>query len=170
MSEEDLSLAARRVLALAERETGTTLKVLQAFPAEHAELRPHEKCKTARELAWLFTMEQTLAILAIRDELDITKGMAMPPAPETFAEVVAAFEKGRAEFLDVMRSAPPEALTGTVTFMTAPHTLGEVPKLDFLEFLVHDQIHHRGQFSIYLRMADGKVPSIYGPTADEPWM
>jgi uncharacterized damage-inducible protein DinB len=33
-----------------------------------------------------------------------------------------------------------------------------------------DQIHHRGQFSVYLRMADGKVPSIYGPSLDEPWM
>jgi len=33
-----------------------------------------------------------------------------------------------------------------------------------------DQIHHRGRFSIYLHMADGKVPSIYGPTADEPWV
>ena len=40
---------------------------------------------------------------------------------------------------------------------------------DFLWMILCDQIHHRGQFSIYLRMADGKVPSIYGPTADEPW-
>jgi uncharacterized damage-inducible protein DinB len=36
--------------------------------------------------------------------------------------------------------------------------------------ILSDQIHHRGQFSVYLRMAGGKVPSIYGPTADEPWM
>jgi uncharacterized damage-inducible protein DinB len=35
--------------------------------------------------------------------------------------------------------------------------------------LVLDIVHHRGQFSVYLRMAGGKVPSIYGPTADEPW-
>src|SRR5829696_2466211 len=31
-----------------------------------------------------------------------------------------------------------------------------------------DQIHHRGQFSVYLRIVDAKVPSIYGPTADDP--
>jgi uncharacterized damage-inducible protein DinB len=35
---------------------------------------------------------------------------------------------------------------------------------------VMDTVHHRGQFSVYLRMAGGKVPSIYGPSADEPWM
>jgi len=41
--------------------------------------------------------------------------------------------------------------------------------VDFLWFLLCDQIHHRGQLSVYLRMADGKVPSIYGPSGDEPW-
>ncbi len=42
---------------------------------------------------------------------------------------------------------------------------------DQLEFRSHemDMGHHRGQFSVYLRMAGGKVPSIYGSTADEPW-
>ncbi len=60
-------------------------------------------------------------------------------------------------------------LRDTVQFLVAPKTMGNVPKLDFLWFLLHDQIHHRGQFSVYLRMADARVPSIYGPTADEPW-
>jgi len=35
--------------------------------------------------------------------------------------------------------------------------------------MLDDQIHHRGQLSVYVRMAGGKVPSIYGPSADEPW-
>jgi DinB family len=52
----------------------------------------------------------------------------------------------------------------------AGDALSDVPRIQLVWFLVHDQIHHRGQFSIYLRMADAKVPSIYGPTADEPWM
>ncbi len=30
-------------------------------------------------------------------------------------------------------------------------------------------IHHRGQLSVYLRLVDVPIPSIYGPTADEPW-
>jgi uncharacterized damage-inducible protein DinB len=64
----------------------------------------------------------------------------------------------------------PDSQTGdTVKFFTGPKTLGDIPKLDFLWFLLCDQIHHRGQFSVYLRMAGGKVPSIYGPSGDEPW-
>jgi len=54
--------------------------------------------------------------------------------------------------------------------MTAPKTLGPITRMNWLWFLLHDQIHHRGQLSIYLRMAGGKLPSIYGPTADEPWI
>jgi uncharacterized damage-inducible protein DinB len=64
---------------------------------------------------------------------------------------------------------PDEKLSETVKFFTAPKTLGDIRRIDFLWFLLSDEIHHRGQFSIYLRMADGKVPSIYGPSGDEPW-
>ena len=55
-------------------------------------------------------------------------------------------------------------------FFVGPKQLGDYTRLEFCWFLLHDEIHHRGQFSIYLRMAGAKVPSIYGPSADEPWM
>jgi uncharacterized damage-inducible protein DinB len=48
--------------------------------------------------------------------------------------------------------------------------MGEFRVIDFLWFIFLDSIHHRGQMSVYLRCAGGKVPSIYGPSADEPWM
>ena len=96
--------------------------------------------------------------------------MARWPAPADMAEVVSAFEKGREEILTALRDARDKDLDGTVPFFTGPGQMGDVPKVAFLWFILHDQIHHRGQFSIYLRMADGKVPSIYGPTADEPWV
>ena len=71
--------------------------------------------------------------------------------------------------LDLITQTPDDALHGTVKFFVAPGTLGDIPKIQFLWFLGCDQIHHRGQMSVYLRMAGGKVPSIYGPSADEPW-
>jgi uncharacterized damage-inducible protein DinB len=40
----------------------------------------------------------------------------------------------------------------------------------FLWLMLMDSIHHRGQLSVYIRPAGGKVPSIYGPSGDEPWM
>ena len=69
----------------------------------------------------------------------------------------------------LVRSTPDDKLQETVKFFTGPGQMGDFTRLDFAWFLLHDQIHHRGQFSIYLRLADAKVPAIYGPSGDEPW-
>jgi uncharacterized damage-inducible protein DinB len=151
-----------------DEESATTLKVLRAYPPGQAGLRPHPRAKDARELAWMFTMEMGLAGAALRDEMHLSRGL--PPAPGSMEEVTAAFEAARESFLDELRQAPAERLAATTRFPTGPHQVGDWPMVDFLWFLLHDQIHHRGQFSVYLRMSGAKVPSIYGPSADEPWM
>lgn len=162
-----LDVARRQLVENWERETATTLRVLRAYPEDRADLKPHERSKSARELAWLFTLEQVMAAAAVRGEMKL--GGGMPPAPSTLTEVVDAFEASREELLALLRDCPDDQLEGTTRFFTAPKTMGDWPNVEFLWFLLHDQIHHRGQFSVYLRMADGRVPSIYGPSADEPW-
>lgn len=153
-----------------EREHATTVKVLRAYPADKLDLRPHKLCKTAKELAWMFVMEQALMKTIITsDEPFSSTPAARAQPPATMEEIVAQFDKGHREAVEAIRALPAEKQVGTVKFFTAPKTIGDIPTLQFLWMLLHDQIHHRGQFSIYLRMADGKVPSIYGPTADEPW-
>ncbi len=154
-----------------EREHATTVKVLRAYPADKLDLRPHKMCKTARELAWMFVMEQGLALKAITTGLDWSQPPAARPEPPAAMEaIISELEKSHRAVAETVRAMPDETASGTVKFFTAPKTLGDIPTMQFLWMLLCDQIHHRGQFSIYLRMADGKVPSIYGPTADEPWM
>lgn len=153
-----------------EREHRTTMRVLRAYPPDKTDLRPHAKCRTAHELAWVFAMDYGLGIMVYKNEFEDKMGGPMPQAPEAWDDVLAAIETGHADFGEIIRQTPEEELFENVRFFTAPKTMGEVSRLDWIWFLVHDQIHHRGQFSIYLRMADGAVPSIYGPTADEPWM
>src|SRR5215831_10272684 len=75
-----------------EREAAITLKLLRAFPADRAEYRPHEKSRSARELAWIFVSEQGLATRAIDGTLNFSGGGSSPGAPATFPEVIAAFE------------------------------------------------------------------------------
>jgi uncharacterized damage-inducible protein DinB len=57
-----------------------------------------------------------------------------------------------------------------VPFIRGPKRVGEIPVSELIWFMLLDGVHHRGQFSVYLRAAGEKVPSIYGPTAHEPWM
>ena len=161
----------QQFLSAYQREHEITMRVLRAYPPEKAELKPHPKSKTARELAWVFVIERGLGKRVFNNEL--AKGMpegGPPPAPESWDEILAALESSTREFADLIRSTPDEQLYDKVTFLTAPRTMGEITRLEWIWFILSDEIHHRGQFSIYLRMADARVPSIYGPTADEPWM
>jgi uncharacterized damage-inducible protein DinB len=163
--------AKQQFLETYEREHATTMKVLRAYPADRLDLRPHEKCKTARELAWVFVIERNLGKAVFNDQLEqLMAGGSPPESPESMEEILAALESAHRDFAEMVRSTPDEEMQGRVRFLTAPHTMGEITRMAWCWFLLHDEIHHRGQFSIYLRMADGKVPSIYGPTADEPWM
>lgn len=162
--------AKQQYLNVYEREHATTANVLRSYPDDKLDLRPHAKCKTARELAWLMVAGQKMIEKALSTGFDWS---APPPAPvtppATMEAIVDALDQEHERVVGVLRDLSDEDLSGTVQFFVSPKTLGEVPKLQFIWMMLHDQIHHRGQFSIYLRMADAKVPSIYGPTADEPW-
>ena len=163
--------AQQQLIQAFEREHATTMKVLRAFPPEKSELKPCATCKTARELAFVFALDRGLARLVYENAFASggPTGQA-PEVPDSWSDVLAAVEEGQRALLDLLRSADDAALNEKVTFFTGPKTMGEYTRLEFLWFLVHDEIHHRGQFSIYLRMSGAKVPSIYGPSGDEPWM
>ena len=160
----------QKFLEVYDEEHAKTMRVLRAYPADKAELRPHAMCKTARELAWVFAFERRFFTFVFNDGFASGGPPGQPPAvPESWDAVLADAEQAHKEFGELVRATPDEQLNQTVKFFVAPKTLGDMRRLDLLWLLLHDEIHHRGQFSIYLRMAGGKVPSIYGPSADEPW-
>jgi uncharacterized damage-inducible protein DinB len=153
-----------------EREHAITMKLLRAFPPEKSELQPHPRCKSARELAFIFALERGLGKAGLANAFASgSRGGAPPAAPDSWEAVLTAIESAHVEFRDVFSSYTDDQLFEPIKFFGGPKTLIDVPRIDFAWFLLHDQIHHRGQFSIYVRMADGKVPSIYGPSGDEPW-
>ncbi|HSJ15827.1 MAG TPA: DinB family protein [Longimicrobiales bacterium] len=163
--------AVARFLEVYEKEHAITMRVLRAYPPDRVELQPHPKCKTAKELAWVFVLERGLGTMLMNDAFaNAPPAGEAPPVPERWEDVLAALETAHREFAELMGSYSDAQLQEQVTFFTAPKTLGKYTRAEVAWFLLHDQIHHRGQFSVYLRMADGKVPSIYGPSADEPWM
>lgn len=149
------------------KEHATTLKVLRALPSGQAEFRPHPRSQSARDLAFTFVMEQQLITRALKNQL--TMGGGMPPKPDDFNAIVAQFSYDHKALADLIRRTPDEELYTTVQFPIGPGQMGDWTKLAFLWFMLADQIHHRGQLSVYVRMAGGQVPSIYGPSGDEPW-
>lgn len=168
---QDTTAARDQFIGVSEREHATTLRVLAAYPEDKLDLKPHPKCKTARELAFMVVREQMLLEKALTTGFDWSKPPAKgPEPPATMAAIAEAVEAGQKRVTGILKGVNDTQLQGeTVKFFVGPKKMADIPKIDFLWMVLHDQIHHRGQLTIYLRMADGKVPSIYGPTADEVW-
>jgi hypothetical protein len=161
MDEKEMYLQTR------EREFQTTLKVLHAYPG-NGDIRPAEKSKTARELAWIFVGEETVLELLLDGKPLLMEEGPAPPA--TMKEVVAQYEQTHKRITKKITGMALADLNRMTKFPVAPKKMGDLRMLEILWMFQMDQIHHRGQFSVYLRIAGGKVPSIYGPSADEPWM
>ena len=155
-------------LATFQRECATTLKLLRAYPADRGDFKPHERSNSARQLAWTFVLEQGIVDMAIKGKIDFSQ--PMPPAPATYSDCVAAFEGACRQTVARVTGASDAELSRTVQFPVGPGKMGDFRAMDVLWTTLMDQIHHRGQLSVYIRLAGGKVPSIYGPTADETWM
>ena len=149
-----------------QREFQTTMKVLNQFPTDKKDFRPHERSRSAHELAYTFIAEQSGMSTALDGQVRFDAGPAMP---STFKECLDLYEKSNNALVSKIKALNDDTLNGTVPFPVGPNKMADFRKLDLLWTIMMDMIHHRGQFSVYLRMAGGKVPSIYGPTADEPW-
>ena len=162
MSEKDMFLNSF------QREIQTTLKLLKAYPATKAEMKPAEKSRTARELAWVFVTEQGVVDMALKGKIDFSQ--PSPPPPSNYNDIITAVEKASKDTVAKVSKLSDDQLNKTVKFPTGPGKMSDFRVADVLWMTVQDQIHHRGQLSVYLRLAGAKVPSIYGPTADETWM
>ena len=153
-----------------EREHERTLRVLRAYPDEHTDFRPHERSRTAREVAWPLALgQERLMVKALTTGFDWSKPPGTPPAaPARMSELTAAVEAAHARVLEALDAADEARLSSTVQFFAGPKKMADIPVGEFLWFLLHDHIHHRGQLTVYLRIV-GKVPAVYGPSGDEPW-
>jgi uncharacterized damage-inducible protein DinB len=153
-----------------DQEYQTTLKILKAYPENKVSLRPHEKLRTAAELAWGFTNGEAWMVNGILTGKFGGVDSAEPVnPPSTMREIVSNYERVHSDATAKVRRMNEHDLNRTINFFVGPNKMGEIKVTDLLAMMVMDGVHHRGQLSVYLRMAGGKVPSIYGPTADEPW-
>ena len=163
----------RELLDAFRREHAKTLKVLRAIPPDQAEIRPHPKLKTARELAHVFIIEQAMLSRALKGEPIFGTGSG--PAPAELSTVISQLENGCAELEALINQIDEDSLEETTQFPVGPKPggggfeMGDWTRRAFAWFILSDHIHHRGQMTVYLRMAGGKVPAIYGPSGDETW-
>ena len=152
-------------IARRKAEMPTFVRVLKAIPSGRLDYRPEAKARTAGELAWLLASEEA-ALVTLLDTGSVQWKEGKPPA--SVEEIVAVFERN-AEAVDERLGrldASGWEKKGRFLMEGAPaweDTIGQ-----FVWGFLFDAVHHRGQLTTYLRPMGGKVPSIYGPSADDP--
>ena len=167
MTESQVSVK-EMILHTWDQEHQTTLRLLEAYPQDKLDLKPHEKLRSARELAWVIVNSEPWMINGIlTGKFGSEEG---PKPPETMKDILNEYRKTHKDMVDKVKKMNDNDFNRSIKFFVGPNQMRDVKIADLLTFMVRDQIHHRGQLSVYLRIADGKMPSIYGPTADEPWM
>ena len=151
-----------------EREYQTTLRVLKAYSPDKGSFKFTDRSHTANDIAWTLTISQ----MVVEPILVVDKLEPMPnPAPSEFKTILARFEKEHANATSKLTKLDDGTFNSTLVMPAGPKgATATVRRADALWMMLFDTVHHRGQFSVYLRAAGGKVPSIYGPSGDEPWM
>jgi uncharacterized damage-inducible protein DinB len=147
-------------------ERPTFVKVMKAVPADQAGYKPHDRSTSAGDLVWLLATE-------LRDACDlIDRGevsFVPKPAPGV-AESIAAYEKHAAALESRLDGIDDAKWETAARLMFDGKVMWEAPLGDMLFGFLFDAVHHRGQLSSYLRPMGAKVPSIYGPSGDDPGM
>jgi uncharacterized damage-inducible protein DinB len=142
-----------------DRECKTTHNLLNSLPEGKLDLRPSPKSRTARELAFVLANQELFFKQAAEGNIDFSLFANQPPA--TIAEIVRVLEKNHKTVDEALQKSSMDDLNKTINFGGQ-----NMRRLDALWANQFDIVHHRGQFSVYLRLAGATVPSIYGPTAD----
>ena len=159
-------------LAELDNEAKVTRTCLERVPADKFDWKPHEKSMTFGRLAshcaemfgWT---KETLKL----DVLDFATRDTTPFEPKTSEELLAFFDEHIATAKSVLGETSDETFMTEWTMRNGEQVYVTMPKVAVMRsFVLNHIIHHRGQLTVYLRLNDIPVPSIYGPSADEGQM
>ena len=151
-----------------DTEMSTTRRLLERVPSDRGEWKPHQKSFALGHLAQLVAMMPGWITSILHDpfiDLAAGGGYSFEPTEKLLAifdQNVAGARKALEEVTGAKLNEPWSLKHGETVLFTSPR--GEVAR----QTLNH-LIHHRGQLTVYLRLIDVPLPSIYGPTADERW-
>jgi uncharacterized damage-inducible protein DinB len=154
-----------------DRECSTTRKVLSRVPADKLSWKPHAKSYSLGQLAQhIAGLPHWIAGSLLPGEFDMASrgaDFSVKEAASTQA-VLATFDESVTAAKAAMVQLDDKTAMGPWTLRHGSKVMMEMPRIALIRtILLNHSIHHRGQLTVYLRLLDVPVPSVYGPTADE---
>ncbi len=152
-----------------EAEFASTRRLLERFPAEHADWKPHDRSMSLGALAsHVATLPRFAMYMINTDEFDMAAGADRPQVGRTAAELVALFDEAAADARAAVAGLPRERMSDAWKLRMGDQVFindrrGKVLR----QHLVSHAAHHRGQLTVYYRLLGVPVPGLYGPSADD---
>jgi uncharacterized damage-inducible protein DinB len=159
------------ILMELDQEAATTRRVLERVPGDKLGWKPHEKSMSLGQLALhVATAPGDVAGMTTMDEVDVPD-FGEPPTVSSAEELMAAYDKSVSAAREILDGMDDAKAMATWKATKGGEELMAVPRIGVVRsILLNHWYHHRGQLSVYLRLLNVPVPSIYGPSADEnPW-
>jgi uncharacterized damage-inducible protein DinB len=151
-----------------DQEMATTRRALERVPGDKGQWKPHPKSFALAHLAQLVATMPGWLTKTIRDtEIDLAKSAGY--SFEKTETLLGQFDQHVREARASLAAVTDADLDVMWSLKHGPRVLFSAPRGTVVRQHINHLVHHRGQLTVYLRLLDVPVPSIYGPTADERW-
>ena len=152
-----------------QQEAKTTRRILERVPEGSFDWKPHDKSMSLGRLAGHVAELPSLIVPALtQDELNFAAGSFQPFIPSSTAELLEKFDDNIKGAIELLNGQTDARLDESWRLRSGEQTFFKGPRASAVRVLaLNHVVHHRGQLSVYLRLLDVAVPSIYGPSADE---
>ena len=152
-----------------DREMGLTRRLLERVPDSQFDWRPHAKSMTlGRLVEHLAQLPEWAALTLTQDGTEMGPSAANQVTPATRSAVLALFDQNVAKARSALSGRTDAELMAPWTLTSQGKEVFTMPKATVLRtFVLNHLVHHRGQLTVYLRLQEVPLPSIYGPSGDE---
>jgi len=150
-----------------ESEARATRKCLERIPfQELSQWKPHEKSMKLGDLAVVCSdIPKWIALILTKGEIDFATWERVQI--KTTEDLVKHFDRSMEEAKKVLEQVSDEEFKKTFSLKNRGQILSSSSKRDSVSSSINHLVHHRGQLTVYMRLNNLPVPSIYGPSADE---
>jgi uncharacterized damage-inducible protein DinB len=157
---------AENLLPEFDLEMATTRRLLERVPADKGPWKPHPKSFSLAHLAQLVAWMPGWITNAVKEtELNLATGPKY--SNEKTEDLVKMFDKNVKEARAAIAASKDGDYRVSWSLKFGERVVMTQPRGEIVRQHINHLIHHRGQLTVYLRLVDVPIPSIYGPTADE---
>jgi len=149
-----------------ESEHAATRKCIERIPVSTYEFKPHPKSMVMGYLVYLVCdIPRWISEMILHDQIDLAN--FKKEQPRTTEAMVKFLDDNIAGATSAFQQLKEDRLDLPFSLVSGAQLLSKVPRLDSITSTINHWVHHRGQLTVYMRLNDILIPSIYGPSADD---